>query len=368
MSYGSYNYYGGARSTTRSRSRKYGRTSSRGSPRDVRFTNDWDTPTHVRWNGRPYGDLDAGEVVRVDTYPGHTWQVLDQGTGRQLSEFTIHDDRSNYKFSRYSDEYANHSRKKRSKHRRKKYRDEYDYDYDDNTTRDTSYESIPWVNSPRGPCIHHIWEAGHIGNRQRTPSGHTLVTTSTHPRVFTIKNFLSPSECDHIIDLAEWKGFEPSTVSGGGGGSNFSATRTSSTAWLGHYASREMSDIFERAAALLQINTSELHRCAEDLQVVHYGRGQKNGEHHDYLGLGYRGNDRLLTLLFYLKDADEYGGGYTQFYYPNIKVKGNKGDAVLFYNMHPDGNHDVESLHAGTPITSGEKYIANFWVWDTCKE
>ena len=38
-----------------------------------------------------------------------------------------------------------------------------------------------------------------------------------------------------------------------------------------------------------------------------------------------------------------------------------QGDAVLFYNMHPDGNHDERSLHAGTPIYRGEKYIANFW-------
>ena len=37
---------------------------------------------------------------------------------------------------------------------------------------------------------------------------------------------------------------------------------------------------------------------------------------------------------------------------------------MLFYNLLPDGNVDERSLHAALPVLEGEKWIANFWVWD----
>ncbi len=40
-----------------------------------------------------------------------------------------------------------------------------------------------------------------------------------------------------------------------------------------------------------------------------------------------------------------------------------KGSAVLFYNLLEDGNGDDLSLHAALPVWSGEKWLANFWVW-----
>lgn len=41
-----------------------------------------------------------------------------------------------------------------------------------------------------------------------------------------------------------------------------------------------------------------------------------------------------------------------------------KGSAVLFYNLLEDGNGDDLSLHAALPVRQGEKWLANFWVWD----
>jgi prolyl 4-hydroxylase len=101
-----------------------------------------------------------------------------------------------------------------------------------------------------------------------------------------------------------------------------------------------------------------------------------------------RGNNRLATLLFYLNDVEE--GGNTVFPFngnfdkPSLEikfsqseiqsaclqtsnalsVKPKKGTALLFYNMLPDGNLDVQSLHAGCPVEKGEKWIANLWFWE----
>jgi prolyl 4-hydroxylase len=40
------------------------------------------------------------------------------------------------------------------------------------------------------------------------------------------------------------------------------------------------------------------------------------------------------------------------------------GQAVLFYNLLEDGNGDDLALHAAMPVKEGEKWLANFWVWD----
>lgn len=76
---------------------------------------------------------------------------------------------------------------------------------------------------------------------------------------------------------------------------------------------------------------------------------------------------RFATLLLYLNDGME--GGETSFpLWRNaesphaLKVKPEKGKAVLFYNILPDGNFDELSEHAALPVTNGEKWLANLWV------
>ena len=105
------------------------------------------------------------------------------------------------------------------------------------------------------------------------------------------------------------------------------------------------------------------------LQVVHYQDGQKYDAHHDWGFPAY--NSRCMTLLLYLTDqADPTAGGETSFPKGDdgrgnaFKVRPKKGSAVLFYNLLADGNGDDLALHAAMPVAHGEKYVANFWVWD----
>jgi prolyl 4-hydroxylase len=76
---------------------------------------------------------------------------------------------------------------------------------------------------------------------------------------------------------------------------------------------------------------------------------------------------RFATLLLYLNDGME--GGETSF--PKwrnahsseaLHVKPEKGKAVLFYSLLPDGNYDDLSEHAALPVKQGEKWLANLWV------
>jgi len=47
-----------------------------------------------------------------------------------------------------------------------------------------------------------------------------------------------------------------------------------------------------------------------------------------------------------------------------FSVKPRKGDAILFYSQHPNGEVDKMSIHGGCPVISGTKWAANLWVWN----
>ena len=47
-----------------------------------------------------------------------------------------------------------------------------------------------------------------------------------------------------------------------------------------------------------------------------------------------------------------------------VAVTPEKGKAVIFYMVNPDGNLDDLSQHAGMPVIEGEKWFSNLWIHD----
>lgn len=45
-----------------------------------------------------------------------------------------------------------------------------------------------------------------------------------------------------------------------------------------------------------------------------------------------------------------------------FSVKPRRGDALLFFSLHPDATTDPNSLHAGCPVIEGEKWSATKWI------
>ena len=45
-----------------------------------------------------------------------------------------------------------------------------------------------------------------------------------------------------------------------------------------------------------------------------------------------------------------------------LKVAPNAGDALLFYNFHPNMSPDKRALHGGCPVKEGEKHIVTRWI------
>ncbi|XP_057786099.1 probable prolyl 4-hydroxylase 7 [Salvia miltiorrhiza] len=200
---------------------------------------------------------------------------------------------------------------------------------------------------------------------------------SWSPRAFLYRGFLTDEECDHFIDLAKDK-LEKSMVADNDSGKSIeSEVRTSSGMFLKKAQDAIVAGVEEKIAAWTFLPVEN----GEAMQILHYEHGQKYEPHfdffHDKANLELGGH-RIATVLMYLSDVAK--GGETVF--PNSEIsfkqkKGNdlsdcakqgysvkprKGDALLFFSLHPDATTDNASLHGSCPVIEGEKWSATKWI------
>ncbi|CAD5219762.1 unnamed protein product [Bursaphelenchus okinawaensis] len=104
--------------------------------------------------------------------------------------------------------------------------------------------------------------------------------------------------------------------------------------------------------------------AAESLKVIQYGVGGVYQPHYDFepdkKANAVLGN-RIATTLLYLNTP--YKGGATVFTHLKLHVPAIEGNALVWYNTHEDGTGDMRTQHAGCSILSGEKWIANKWIF-----
>ena len=106
----------------------------------------------------------------------------------------------------------------------------------------------------------------------------------------------------------------------------------------------------------------------EFIQILRYGVREEFRPHVDYFnesGAGaYQsladGGQRAQTVLMYLND--DYEGGSTTFPVLHVDIKGRRGDMLHFHNLGADGLGHKASLHAGMPVTAGEKWLLSKWI------
>jgi len=185
---------------------------------------------------------------------------------------------------------------------------------------------------------------------------------SSDPIIYVVDDFISEDECQEFINCSKDK-LQPATVVGLDNEQKLT-DRTNEFAWLEHHANESIHEVSKRLSILVQMPI----RNAEMFQVVHYERGTEYKPHFDSfdqsteLGKKYwePGGQRMITALIYLNDVKD--GGATYFPELNISINPKKGNVLVFHNtISETTNINPRSLHAGMPVSSGEKWAANLW-------
>ncbi|KAK6128345.1 hypothetical protein DH2020_037911 [Rehmannia glutinosa] len=82
-------------------------------------------------------------------------------------------------------------------------------------------------------------------------------------------------------------------------------------------------------------------------------------------GKSIESEDRTSSGMFLAKAQDEIVSGIEAkiaawTFLPQVKPR--KGDALLFFSLHPNATTDDSSLHGSCPVIEGEKWSATKWI------
>lgn len=176
--------------------------------------------------------------------------------------------------------------------------------------------------------------------------------------LFTLAGFLSPAECDRFTAMID-KLAKPSTLYSA---SYDSGVRTSYSSDVDP-ADPFVLMITRRLDDLLGLEGN----WGETVQGQRYEVGQEFKLHCDWFPTdseywateSSRGGQRSWTAMIYLTDVEE--GGATEFPYLDFSSRPERGSLLVWNNISPDGEPNIMTLHAGTPVVRGRKYIITKW-------
>lgn len=229
-----------------------------------------------------------------------------------------------------------------------------------------------------------FWPPMRKGFVRQVSDGLELETVSVQPVLFRVRGFLREEECTDILKIAEGRMFNsPVSLMDKDKGKEAKEFRTSTQARIGNDESAHMGVINDRIARLTRVPVEH----NEDVQVLRYQKTQYYGAHLDnwdpafYSGqdtafIEHGHNNRLITVFWYLSNVTE--GGETWFPRSDglpsprdnyacdrgLKVKPERGTVIFWYSLRPNGNTDQNGVHAACPVVTGEKWSANYWVWN----
>uniref|UniRef100_A0A6C0JK87 Fe2OG dioxygenase domain-containing protein n=1 Tax=viral metagenome TaxID=1070528 RepID=A0A6C0JK87_9ZZZZ len=179
-----------------------------------------------------------------------------------------------------------------------------------------------------------------------------------HPKV--INDFITIKQNNEILEFAKPR-FKDSLIGGGSVHQKDLSVRNSQTAWVSR-DNKTAKEIITKVCDMYNLPFEN----AEDLQVVKYEKGNYYKEHHDsfpYYEPDFlsQGGHRVVTALIYLND--DFEEGETRFVALDKNIKPQKNGAILFHPLDADNKKcHPKALHAGLPIKSGTKYVANVWI------
>ena len=176
--------------------------------------------------------------------------------------------------------------------------------------------------------------------------------------LFAVGDFLTPAECQRLCLMVDASA-RPSSLHELGYDSGFR------TSYSGDLDPRDdfVKSISQRIDRLLGVKGV----VGEPIQGQRYQPGQQFKPHNDWFyttenyweGERKRGGQRSWTTMVFLNDVEE--GGETHFTDIGIKIEPKTGVLLAWNNALPDGRPNEATIHAGTPVIKGTKYIITKW-------
>jgi prolyl 4-hydroxylase len=209
------------------------------------------------------------------------------------------------------------------------------------------------------------------GNLSATESSPEL-DQSLKPWLVTFENFLTPEECQGLIELGHEYKFERAMDVGfvnaagiheGVINDRRTAETAPCTSFNGCRQKEIPSLIHERTSKVAQLRPT----FGNDLEILKYEVGQLYKIHHDYLDaqVKLRCGPRALTFFLYLSDV--VGGG-TDFPHLNLTIQPKRGRAVLWSNVYDSAplQKDPRLEHEGMAVEAGTKFATHigYYLYD----
>lgn len=176
--------------------------------------------------------------------------------------------------------------------------------------------------------------------------------------IFGIGGFLTGAECTRLCRMIDVVA-QPSELYAEDYSSGFR------TSYSGNVDGRDpfIKGISRRIDDLLGINAE----CGESIQGQRYMPGQEFKPHNDwfYTDQEYwkaerkRGGQRCWTAMAFLNPVEK--GGATRFTEVGIDIEPQPGALLVWNNALPDGTPNENTIHAGTPVEEGIKYVITKW-------
>lgn len=176
--------------------------------------------------------------------------------------------------------------------------------------------------------------------------------------LYAVGDFLTPAECARLCTMVNATA-RPSSLHEIGYDAGF---RTSYSGDLDPHDSF-VKGISRRIDDLMGVDP----KVGEALQGQRYLPGQQFKAHNDWFyptetyweDERKRGGQRSWTTMAFLNEVEE--GGETYFVDIGIKLEPKPGVLLLWNNAKPDGSPNEATIHAGTPVIKGAKYIFTKW-------
>jgi prolyl 4-hydroxylase len=218
-----------------------------------------------------------------------------------------------------------------------------------------------------------IPDAAYENERPRIAAGHSIRTGSqeitvvarvSKPVIAVLANVLHAEECEALIALVRPRLTSSRVVDPLTGEQRVAEYRDSQSMFFRPGETPLIAALETRFSAIMNLPIEH----GEGLQVLRYGPGTRYEPHFDFLMPRSeaveqslrRSGQRVSSLVAYLNDVP--GGGETTFPHVGLSVCPRRGNAVYFEYCNSRGQVDATSLHAGAPVTEGEKWALTKWM------